>query len=188
MFCGRSRRRHANANQTFRSFPKIFVLDHPNHISKRSVATFKTFTSFSAQLRGMAAMDYRKMLEEERWAVLQEVAAKRDAEKAAQQAITAQMSSNQLQPNSSSIKSPDNAVLRFSTYHFLPISLSLVGTINLMKYSAECLNEEAEAGLLENVDTQACVQPWRELRGRKLQCLGKFPQQVDVSDNMQLST
>jgi alkylated DNA repair protein alkB family protein 6 len=137
----------------------------------------------------MAAMDFKKMMQEERWAMLQEEAAKRDAKKKdQQQPIAVQVTSTELQPvprNEGAITYPE---MKFQTFEFLPMEVDKIDSLNSLSYCEDCIDETTEAGLLRNIQKQALMQPWKQLRGRKLQCLGNFPQQVDGDDSAQLST
>jgi alkylated DNA repair protein alkB family protein 6 len=136
----------------------------------------------------MAAMDFRKMLQEERWAMLQEEAAKRDASKMDQQSVPSRTPSNALQPAPNNSTTPSPKELIFPDYELLPTQLEKVGSINSLRYCEECVDESTETGLLRNIDNQAHQRPWIELRGRKLQCLGNFPHQINRDDSTQLST
>ena len=114
----------------------------------------------------MSALDFKKMLERERNALREERKTKQNE---------ALVLSEETTDNDSAKTIKELSILPISNWLGIK-TIREVGLIPTMYYAAEVISYDTEQLLLQHVDESILVQPWKQLRGRKLQCWGNFPE------------
>ena len=124
----------------------------------------------------MTALDFKRLLEEEMKAVRGSSTSTERPNK-----LSEKCDANHITTNTE-VDLPNTSL------EFLNILMTPIGTISNLLYSPNAVNEQIENALSQYISWSTSLQPWRNLRNRKLQCWGNFPIHEDNMKVEDIST
>lgn len=131
----------------------------------------------------MSALDYRKLLEEERKAALQVKGAQYSSDQRKQTAGSANK-----EVNTNCLRDVEQSLYWDKAEVFQTIQLTKLVCMDSLHYADGVISAEIEKDIVRLVEQQSeLVRPWRQLRTRSLQCWGSFPDNPHLPANEQIS-